>query len=155
MWNPFKKNSKQADEKKKSYPTIDISLTELKHAIHEYGMQLPKEIPLSILIKDDLSIDYQLLAPILKGIPKEIYYMSHETYEIFEAKDRQLAVDFDNVQRAVDNYIQQTKELPVIHGDPYHRVSYHKLEQLGLLHYRPHQPFYITDEEHLITNQRP
>ncbi|GAA5416684.1 hypothetical protein Pryu01_01722 [Paraliobacillus ryukyuensis] len=155
MWNPFKKQSTDAQKQEQTYPTIDISLAELKYAIHEYGMQLPKEIPLSILIKHDLSVDYKLLAPILKGIPNKTYYMSHETYEIFEEKDRQLAIDFDNVQQAVDNYMQQTKELPVIHGDPYRKVSYHKLEKLGLLDYRPQQEFYITDEEHLISNQRP
>ncbi|MFB1050046.1 DUF3939 domain-containing protein [Paraliobacillus sp. JSM ZJ581] len=155
MWNPFKKTSKTKKEmKKKEYPTIDVSLDDLKSAIHEYGMQLPNEIPLSVIVTDDLTIDYKLLAPILKGIPNKTYYMSKETYEIFEEKDKQLAIDFDNVQRAVDSYIQQTKELPVIHGDPYKRVSYHKLEKLSLLNYRPHQEFYITNDEYLITNQR-
>ncbi|CQR47020.1 hypothetical protein BN1058_01309 [Paraliobacillus sp. PM-2] len=156
MWNPFKKtNKKETANKKQEYSTIDISLEDLKHAIHEYGMQLPDEIPLSVLVKDDLTIDYKLLAPILKGIPNKTYYMSRETYEIFEEKDKQLAIDYDNVQRAVDSYMQQTKELPIIHGDPFKRVSYHKLEKLNLLNYRPHREFYITNEEHLITNQRP
>lgn len=152
MWSLFKK---KAPKKKQNYPIIDISLAELKHAIHEYGMDLPKEIPLSIVINQDLSIDYKLLAPILKGIPSKKYYMSLETYELFEEEDYQLAVNFDNIQRAVDAYIQQTNETPVIHGDPYHKVSYHKLEKLNLLHYRPHGEFYITDEENLITNKRP
>lgn len=155
MWNIFKKKQTQDSKKKREYPIIDISLAELKHAIHEYGMDLPKEIPLSVLINDDLSIDYKLLAPVLKGIPSKSYYMSIETYQLFEEKDQQLAVNFDNVQRAVDAYIQQTNEPPTIHGDPYHKVSYHKLEKLDLLHYRPHQEFYITDEENLITNIRP
>ncbi|GGM25210.1 hypothetical protein GCM10011351_08690 [Paraliobacillus quinghaiensis] len=155
MWNPFKKKKTNESDKKKDYPIIDISITELKHALHEYGMELPKEIPLSIVVKDDLSIDYQLLAPILKGIPRKNYYMSRETYDLFEEEDRQLAVDFDNVQRAVDTYVQQLDDLPVIHGDPYHKVSYHKLEKLNLLDYRPHAEFYITDEENLITNVRP
>ncbi|WP_182200126.1 DUF3939 domain-containing protein [Paraliobacillus salinarum] len=156
MWNPFKKEKEQKIEKEqKEYPIIDISLEDLKRAIHEYGMQLPNEVPLSVIVTDDLTIDYNLLAPTIKGIPNKTYYMSKETYEIFEEEEKHLAVDFDNVQRAVDSYIQQTKELPVIHGDPYKRVSYHKLEKLNLLNYRPHQEFYITDEEYLITNKKP
>ncbi|WP_117149567.1 DUF3939 domain-containing protein [Paraliobacillus zengyii] len=155
MWHLFKKKQAQEPKKKRHYPIIDISLAELKHAIHEYGMALPKEIPLSILINDDLSIDYELLAPVLNGIPSRTYYMSIETYQLFEEQDQQLAEYFDNVQRAVDAYIQQTNELPIIHRDPYHKVSYHKLEKLHLLNYRPHEEFYITDEENLITNIRP
>ena len=154
MWGKFKK--KQSSEPTKTeYPVKDISLFELRKAIQKYSSQLPDEVPLSILINDDLTIDYEALAPILKAIPKETYYMSKETYEVFEEKDYQKALDIDMIQQAVDKYIQQTDELPIIHGDPYKRVSYHKLDKLNLISHRPNREFFITDEEYLITTQKP
>ena len=116
--------------------------------------QLKDGIHLSIIIKDDLTIDYELLGPYLKAIPKETYYMSKETYEIFPEEKKKLAEEIDMVQRAVDKYMSITKELPVIDGDPYHKVSYFKLEKLNLIAYRPDTTFYITDEEFLITYKK-
>ncbi|WP_067840167.1 DUF3939 domain-containing protein [Amphibacillus sediminis] len=150
MWNPFKLKKKEPH-----YPVINVSLGELKHAIHEYTTKLPDDVPLSTLINEDLSINYQKLAPILKGIPIKTYYMSTETYEIFDEEDKHLAEAFDDVQRAVDRYIDLTNDIPVIHGDPYFKISYHKLAKQGLLDYRPHVEFYLSKHEHLITTKRP
>lgn len=55
----FKKKEKEA----KKFPIKDISFEEIKYAVHEYSRELPPNIPLKILIKDDLSLDYTLLAP--------------------------------------------------------------------------------------------
>ncbi|MRH44166.1 DUF3939 domain-containing protein [Aquibacillus halophilus] len=154
MWGKNKK-SKQQPKPPPEYETRDIPLFELQKAIHKYSDQLPSEVPLSIIINEDLTLDYKLLAPILKGIPQQTYYMTRETYELFEEKDYQLALDIDMIQKAVDNYMQQTKELPIINGDPYKKVSMHKLEKLNLLDHRPDQTFFITNEEYLVTHKSP
>ncbi|WP_208590431.1 DUF3939 domain-containing protein [Gracilibacillus suaedae] len=149
MW--FKKKRKEA----KKFPTRDISLEEVRSAIHEYSRDLPPNIPLKILIKDDLSLDYTLLAPILKAIPSKKYYMSKETYDLFEEEDKHIAQALDLVQQAVDQYIAQKNELPIIDHDPYHRVNFFKLEQLNLINERPEMDFYITDQEQLVTTIKP
>ncbi|WP_138419753.1 DUF3939 domain-containing protein [Aquibacillus sediminis] len=154
MWGKLL-SKKKKPEKKAHCPIKDVSLSELKQAIREYSSQLPNDIPLSVLINDDLSINYQLLSPILKAIPEKDYYMSRETYEVFEEQDYQLAIELDRVQKAVDQYVEQKGELPVIYGDPYKKVSFHKLEQLQLIDERPKYEFYITDDEYLITYKKP
>lgn len=152
MW--FLRKRKKEDKK---YPIKSISYEEIRDAIREYGKNLPDNVPLGVIIQDNLEIDYQLLAPFLKAVPKEKYYMSKETYEIFPEEEKHIAVAVDTIQRAVDQYVDIKKELPVIDDDPYRRVSYHKLEQLKLLDERPNPiiDFYITDEEYLITRKKP
>ncbi|WP_186579106.1 DUF3939 domain-containing protein [Aquibacillus kalidii] len=155
MWKKFNRKESQQAENQQQYPTKDISFDELKTAIQEYSSQLPREVPLSVLINDDLTIDYQLLAPILKGIPESIFYMSRETYDLFHEQDYALAIELDNVQKAVDDYIRQTNELPIINGDPYKKISFHKLSKLRLLASRPENEYYLTDQEDLVTTIKP
>ncbi|WP_407271652.1 DUF3939 domain-containing protein [Radiobacillus sp. PE A8.2] len=150
----FRKKQSESHQEH-SYPTKDISKQQIRKAIQEYSSRLPDKVPLSVISKDDLSIDYDLLAPILKAKPKQTYYMSKETYEVFEEHEQQLALEVDMVQKAVDNYMKQTDELPVIEADPYKKVSLHKLEKLRLIDYRPNREYYITNEEYLITSQKP
>lgn len=149
MWNPFKK------EKTKTYPVKDISLQDVRQAIRRYMNNLPDQTPLSVLINDDLTINFHELAPYLEAIPIQTYYMSRETYDIFDENQRHLAEDLDYTQRAVDQYIELTNELPVIHGDPYLKVSYHKLMKRGLITYRPPHEFYIDPKDHLINYTKP
>ncbi|MBB6454726.1 putative transcriptional regulator [Salirhabdus euzebyi] len=150
-----KKQDKKQLNEKKTYPTRPISIHELRQAVQQYANTLQQGVPLSVIINDDLTIDYHLLAPYLKAIPEETYYMSKETYEIFEEKDKELAEHIDKIQRAVDQYKKQKGELPIIEGDPYKKVSYYKLESLNLISQRPDKTFYITKEEDLITYNQP
>ncbi|MFD2924318.1 DUF3939 domain-containing protein [Halobacillus naozhouensis] len=153
MWK--KKKEKHQQKQEQSLEVKDLSLDEVRRAIHKYAADKPDEIPLKVLINNDLTLDYALLAPYLHGIPKQNYYMSRETYEIFTEEDKQLAYDIDAVQHAVDQYIQQTQEPPVIEGDPYKKINYFKLEGLGLLPERPERDFYLTNEEFMITYKKP
>src|SRR5690606_21322940 len=80
----FKKwKEKSNTVKKENYPVRSVSIHELRQAVENFAKQLKDGIHLSIIIKDDLTIDYELLGPYLKAIPEETYYMSKETYEIF------------------------------------------------------------------------
>ena len=132
MWFFRKRKKKEV----KQYPVKSISYEEIREAIREYGKTLPNNVPLGVIIQDNLEIDYQLLSPFLKAVPKERYYMSKETYEIFTEEEKHIAEAIDKIQRAVDQYVDIKKELPVIDDDPYRKVSYHKLEQLQLLEKR-------------------
>lgn len=150
-----KHHSSEKTEEKITYPTEYVSIERLRKAIHLYADQLPKGVPLQIIINEDRTINYSLLAPFLKAIPKDNYYMSRETYEIFEEKEKHLAFELDVIQVAVDNYIRHEKELPIIEGDPYRKVSFYKLEKLGLLDQRPNRDYFISRDEHLVTFRHP
>jgi len=154
-WNKKHKHNKQKEPIEVHFPKRDVSIHELRQAIHSFTNQMPDGVELQTIINEDLTIHYDLIAPYLKAVPNQTYYMSKETYEVFEEKDYQLAVDLDNVQRAVDQYMKQTNELPVIDGDPRRKVNYFKLEKLGLLTYRPERDFYITSNEFLISYEKP
>ncbi|MGV2621766.1 UNVERIFIED_CONTAM: DUF3939 domain-containing protein [Halobacillus marinus] len=150
MWNRKKKQTGGKEPEQK-----DLSIHDIRKAVHSYADAKPKEVTLSVLIQDDLTLDYELLFPYLHAVPKDTFYMSRETYQLFEEQDKDLAHDIDMVQHALDLYMKQTQELPIIDGDPYKRISYYKLERLGLLPYRPERDFYLTKEEYMITYQKP
>ncbi len=153
MWKRRKKQMDKQD--KKSLERKDLSIHEVRKAVHAYGDDKPNAVPLSVIINEDLTLDYELLAPYLHGIPTKVFYMSRETYELFEEEDYQLAKDIDTVQAAVDAYMKQTEDLPIILNDPYKRINYYKLEKLNLLPYRPNREFYMTNEEFMITYKQP
>jgi hypothetical protein len=153
MWNRKKKQQHKKEEQ--SLEVRDLSIHEIRKAVHAYADDKPSEVPLSVLIKEDLTLDYELLSPYLHAIPEKNYYMSRETYELFEEEDRDLAHDLDRVQWAVDQYLRQKQELPIIDHDPYKRINYYKLEKLGLLPERPDRDFYLTREEFMITYKKP
>ncbi|SIS47592.1 DUF3939 domain-containing protein [Salimicrobium flavidum] len=151
MWGRKKKTEETVTKK---LEVMDLSLQEVRKAINEYAEAKPERVPLSVIINPDLTIDYDLLAPFIKGKPEKTFYMSRETYELFEEGDLQLAQDIDMIQQAVDTYVQQEKELPIIENDPYRRVNYYKLERLGLITHRPDREFYITKEEYMVDYER-
>lgn len=151
MWNRKKKNANNQTPLEKK----ELSIDEVRKAVHAYADDKPTDVPLSVLIKEDLTLDYELLSPYLKAIPTQTFYMSRETYELFEEQYKELAIDLDLVQRAVDQYMQQTQELPIIDNDPYKRINYFKLERLQLLEQRPNRDFYLTNEEFMITYKKP
>ncbi|WP_053083687.1 DUF3939 domain-containing protein [Rubeoparvulum massiliense] len=139
------------EEPSQEVPQIDCTLSEVRKAIHQYYRDLPKGTNLSIIICDDNSIDYSLLIPYLHGIPRQTYFMSKATYELFE--DGEIPRILDLVQKAVDRYIFERNELPIIDGDPYHKVSYLKLRDY--LDERPSIDTYLTDQENMITHRKP
>ncbi|SDJ43813.1 DUF3939 domain-containing protein [Salimicrobium halophilum] len=151
MWG---RKKKQAQVATKKLEVMDLTLKDVRKAINEYAEMKPDGVPLSVIIKPDLTIDYELLAPFIAGKPQKTYYMSRETYELFEEEDLQLAKDIDMMQQAVDTYMQQEGELPIIENDPYRRVNCYMLERLGLITHRPERTFYITKDEYMVDYKR-
>lgn len=153
MWKR-KKNNKDKQEMIR-YEIRSFNLEAIKKAVREFADNAPKGVTTRILVKDDHSIDYNLLKPYLNGIPDKPFYMSKETYEIFEEKEKDIPYYLDLVQNAVDRYVQMYNKLPITEGDPYQKVNYHLLETNSLIHERPIIDLYITDDEDLITHKKP
>lgn len=137
------------------YPAIDVTLDQVRKAIREFSDNLPKGVYRTILVLEDNSIDFKQLAHILKGIPSKKFYMSKETYDLFEENEKKIPVEMDMVQKAVDQYVKERKEYPMLKFDPQRRVNYYQLIQNHYLSALPEVQFYITDLDGLVTHIKP
>ncbi|MEW8970758.1 DUF3939 domain-containing protein [Mesobacillus jeotgali] len=143
------------EEANKNWPIIETSVDDIKKAVRIYSDQLPKGVYRTILVKEDNRIDAEQLAPILKGIPSQNFYMSKETYDIFTEEEKNLALTIDKVQKAVDLYVKEHKQYPVLPYDPLHRVNYYQLLKAHCLDTQPEIELYITNYDGLITHKKP
>jgi F0F1-type ATP synthase assembly protein I len=137
------------------HPIIDVTIDQVRKAVRQFSDNLPKGVYRTIIVQDDNSIDFKQLANILGGIPSNRYYMSKETYDLFEEKDKKIPVEMDMVQKAVDLFVKEHKEYPMLRFDPNRRVNYYQLLQEKHLKSAPETQFYITELDGLITHIKP
>jgi F0F1-type ATP synthase assembly protein I len=137
------------------WPEIEVTVEDVRKAIRGYSDQLPKGVYRTILVNDDHSIDFEQLASTLKGIPSKKFYMSKETYDIFEENEKEIAITLDMVQKAVDLYVKENKQFPMLPYDPLNRVNYYQLMQAHCLDVHPDIELYITDYDGLVTHKKP
>lgn len=138
---------------KKHLPVIPMNIKQVKRAVREFENQLPKGIDRTVLLGKDHRIDFTLLAPFLDGVPDKPFYMSKETYEIFSEEEADTARYMDEVQRAVDFYIDEKGAMPLVENDPNRKISYYLLERGMFLKQRPPMDFYMTRYDHLISDR--
>jgi len=84
-----------------------------------------------------------------------IFLLSRETYDLFEENEKNIPVEMDKVQKAVDLFVKERKAYPMLGFDPNRRVNYYQLMQENFLKSEPEIQFYITDLDGLITHIRP
>ena len=137
------------------YPIINVTIDQVRKAVRQFSDNLPKGVYRTIIVKDDNSIDFKQLANILGGIPSKMYFMSKETYDLFEEKDKKIPAEMDKVQKAVDLFVKERKEYPMLRFDPNRRVNYYQLLQEKYLKSAPETQFYITELDGLITHIKP
>ncbi len=145
LFNRAKKNPK-SDQ-------LTVTMPQLRQAIRKFEEDMPAPINRTALILEDKSIDLSRLKRYLGGIPKQKFYMSRETFEIFEEEDRLVPYYLDMVQTAVDNYISDTGKLPLIEDAWLPEVHYRLLATQSYLKETPPFPLYITDEEMMLTHR--
>lgn len=154
-WTKNKKNHDDHSEDNNYNKIIHVDLDTVKTAVRSFADKAPKGVTTRVLVKDDHSIDFDLLKPYIKGIPDKPFYMSKETYEVFEEDRKDFPVYIDTIQQAVDRYVEMYNKVPTIPDDPYHKVSYIMLQNSLLITERPPIDFFITDDEYLITYKKP
>jgi hypothetical protein len=147
--------SKDKETPLTKYPEIVVTKDEVRDAVRRYSESLPKGIYRTILVHDDYSIDFEKLAPILKGIPLSKFYMSKETYDIFSEEEKDIPAIMDQVQKAVDAYRKDHQQYPVLPFDPFNRVNYYLLRNGHYLDSLPTIEFYITDYDGIISHIKP
>jgi hypothetical protein len=150
-----KASSQENQYLEKEYTRIEITIEQVRKAVREFSDQLPKGVYRTILVQDENRIDFKQLVSILGGIPTKDYYMSKETYDIFEESEKKIPVEMDQVQKAVDQYVKEHREYPMLKFDPSRRVNYFQLIQEHYLKSPPEIQFYITDLDGLITHIKP
>jgi F0F1-type ATP synthase assembly protein I len=148
---PKKKKRSETAE----WPRIEVTMKEIHEAIRCFAKDLPNGINRTILIKDDFSIDFEQLAPYIGGVPTKNFYMSKETYEIFEENEKGLPAIVDKVQKAVNLYFKVNNRYPIKPYDSLHRVNYYQLIQGHYLDEKPDIDLYFTDLDGLITHMKP
>ncbi|MDQ0973128.1 PDZ domain-containing secreted protein [Neobacillus niacini] len=151
----FKNDSQINLEEAQNYPIIDVTIDQVRKAVRQFSDNLPKGVYRTIIVQDDNSIDFIKLANILGGVPSKKFYMSKETYDLFEEKEMKIPVEMDMVQKAVDLYVKERKEYPMLQYDPQRRVNYYQLVQEKYLKSAPEIQFYITKMDGLITHIPP
>jgi hypothetical protein len=73
---------------------------------------------------EDNSINFEQLVPILNGIPLRKFYISKETYDIFNEDEKEIAITIDKVQKAVDLFVKENKQYSKPQYNPLNRVNY-------------------------------
>ncbi|SDY34387.1 Protein of unknown function [Evansella caseinilytica] len=145
-----KKKRKELPEQK--LPEIlSLTMEDVRQAVNEYASNLPKGISLRSIIQDDHQIDFKQLQSQIGGIPDKRFYMSKETFEIFE--DPAYPKYIDLCQIACDQYLAETGEEPIAPGDPYRKISFAKLQ-----HYLTEKPpfdLYLHPDDRMVTHRNP
>jgi Protein of unknown function (DUF3939) len=151
----FKNDSQINLQEAQNYPIIDVTIDQVRKAVRQFSDNLPKGVYRTILVQEDNSIDFKQLLSILGGVPSKKFYMSKETYDLFEEIEKKIPAEMDKVQRAVDLFVKERKEYPMLRFDPQRRVNYYQLIQENYLKSAPEIQFYITEMDGLITHIAP
>lgn len=130
---------------------IDITLPQLRQAIHEYEQTLPKGINRTVLLDDEQEIDTERLKHQLSGIPKQRFFMSKETFHIVPETDRDVIYEMDQVQRALDLYMDQEKKLPLRKFQDTLQLDLMRLRETGYLKVLPKRPYFVVDESLIVS----
>lgn len=146
-------NRVKLKKQSKPFARLDLTHQDVREAINQYEATLAElGLNRTVLIQDDHQINFELMASFLGGIPTKKFYMSRETYEIFEEEDKHIPVCLDVVQRAVDDYIITNNKLPVIDNCCNRRVNFDLLINNHNLKEKPSIPIFISDQQDLVTH---
>ncbi|WP_026690854.1 DUF3939 domain-containing protein [Alteribacter aurantiacus] len=149
MW--FKRKKGGNNRKEKQNVTVrTITIDELQSAINAYANENP-DISLRTLVKDNHEVDTDLLVSQLNGRPDRPFYMSKETFELFEDPDYPKWID--RCQLACDQYVLETDEEPITPGDSTRKVNYLKVQ-----HYLKEKPpfqLYLHPQDRMVTHKAP
>ncbi|WP_223067449.1 DUF3939 domain-containing protein [Paenibacillus caui] len=133
---------------------VDVSLEQVRKAVLQYEDDMPGAINRLTLVRSDGSLDTSRLKRYLGGKSKKKFYLSRETFEIFEEADKDIPYYLDLVQLAVDDYVNETGKVPILPGSVEQEVDYRILMQDRYLKELPPLPLYMTTQE-LMLSHRP
>ncbi|WP_423993107.1 DUF3939 domain-containing protein [Mesobacillus sp.] len=71
---------------------------------------------------------------------------------MFEENEKETAITIDNIQKAVDLYVKENIQFPMLSYDPLNRVNYYQLLQTHCLDAHFDIELYITNYDGLVTH---
>ncbi|WP_416149037.1 DUF3939 domain-containing protein [Salipaludibacillus sp. HK11] len=148
-----RKRKEQVEQKqdKRAIKIISVTIDDIRSAVNQFAINLDEGISLRSIISDNHEIDFELLHSYLGGKPDKPFYMSKETFEIFEDAKYPKHIDF--CQIACDQYFLETGAEPIIPGDPSNQVSYFKLQ--NYLVQKPPFDLYLDSNDRMVTHRKP
>ncbi|WP_444685533.1 DUF3939 domain-containing protein [Alkalicoccus luteus] len=147
-----RKQKKQGRDKAQQEPeVISCSLEEVRQAVNAFAESAGPGISLRTLVTSGNKLDAELLIPYLNGLPDRPFYMSKETFELFEEPDTPRLID--HAQIACDQYFLETGELPLKGSDQTSPISYFKLK--NYLREEPPFDLYLHPEDRMVTHRKP
>ncbi len=130
---------------------VTVSIDEVREAVNKYAATLQQGVSLRSVVLDDHKLDYDLLHHYIGGKPDKPFYMSKETFEVFE--EQHYPKHIDQCQIACDQYLLENGEEPVIPGNPYRKISYFKLQ--NYLVEKPPFDLYLHPQDRMVTHRAP
>jgi hypothetical protein len=141
-------------KKEKLTRPVTVTLEDVRQAVRRFEEDMPGQISRTVLLQDDKSIDMSRLVRYFGGHSTQKFYMSRETFEIFEEEDKLIPYYLDVVQAAVDDYVSDKGKLPLLEDAWLPEVHYRLLASERYLKEMPPFPLYITDEEWMLTHRK-
>ncbi|MEW4369337.1 DUF3939 domain-containing protein [Paenibacillus kandeliae] len=138
-----------------SMPSVHVTMDELRSAVLQFERDMGDGINRTVLMQEDGTIDLSRLNRYLGGQCDQKFYLSRETFELFEEQERHIPYHLDRVQWAVDDYASETGKMPVIEDSPHFEVDCRKLYQQRYLHEIPDFRVFVTDQEMMVTHREP
>ncbi|WP_138493881.1 DUF3939 domain-containing protein [Paenibacillus pinistramenti] len=130
---------------------VHVSIEEIRRAVLQFEDDMPGSVNRLALIQNDGSLDTNRLTRYLGGPSRSKFYLSRETFEIFEEAEKHIPYYLDLVQLAVDDYVNETGKLPLLEGTREGEVDYRVLMKEHYLKEFPPLPLYLTDQELMLS----
>ncbi|MGJ9385160.1 DUF3939 domain-containing protein [Salipaludibacillus sp. CF4.18] len=145
-----KENKKKEGEEEVVVKDIEATIEEVRTAVNEFALNLDNGISLRSIVLDTHEIDFELLHSYLGGKPNKPFYMSKETFEVFEDPDYPKHID--HCQIACDQYFLETGEEPIVQGDKTRTISYFKLK--NYLVKNPPFELFLDPNDRMVTHRK-
>lgn len=149
LWKKKLNKDEKKEKKTREIKVISVTIDDVREAVNQYAATLDRGISLRNIVLDNNEIDFEQLYDYLGGKPDKAFYMSKETFEIFE--DEEYPKYIDMCQIAFDQYLKETGEEPLIDGNPYRKISYFKLKDF--LRERPPFDLYVHPKDRMVTHR--
>jgi len=145
-----RKEQGKKDKDKNVVEEITVTIDDVRTAVNQFSLNLDHGVSLRSIVSDKHEIDFELLHSYLGGKPDKPFYMSKETFEIFEEPEYPKHIDF--CQIACDQYFLETGEEPVIPGDRSKKISFFKLQ--NYLIQKPPFDLYLDPNDRMVTHRK-
>lgn len=151
MFGRKRKKLNQEKQKEQEPDVITCSLKEIRAAVNQFARDSHESLSLRSIIKKNNEIDTSFLQIYLGGIPDRPFYMSKETFDIFEEPG--FANHLDHAQIACDQYVLEKGRYPVQPGDSTGKINYFQLK--NYLKEEPPFDLYLHPEDRMVTHRKP